>query len=84
MGTVTILIIIAAGIFAFAAWGVNALHHYEKQYRELIKFIDECDKTAENWQLASDEAIKLTKSRFIAERDLVNLRIRIYKKFGLL
>jgi hypothetical protein len=86
MGTVTttILLAIVIGVFAFAAWGVNTLQHYEKQYRELIKFIDECDNTAANFKTASDEAIKLTESRFIEERDLAHLRRKIYNKFRLL
>jgi hypothetical protein len=84
MGTVTILIIIALGIFAFAAWGVVTLEKYEKDYVELEKFIDECDNTAENFDIAKGEAIKLIHSKFIAERDCQSLRKKIYNKFLLL
>jgi hypothetical protein len=82
--TAVVIIIIAAGIFAFAAWGVVTLEKYEKDYRELDAFIDECENTAENFDIAKNEAIKLIHSKFIAERDCQSLRKKIYNKFLLL
>jgi len=79
--TATLIITIVIGVGAFAAWGVNTLEKYEKQYRELIKFIDTCDNTVENWKLATDDAVRLINSKFIAERDCQNLRIRLRNKF---
>ena len=79
--TAAVIIIIALGIFAFAAWGVVTLEHYEKRYLELEKFIDECENTSENFKVATDEAIKLIHSKFIAERDCQSLRRRLYNKF---
>jgi hypothetical protein len=82
--TAVVIIIIALGIFTFAAWGVVTLEKYEKDYRELCTFIDECENTAENWKKATDEALILIHSKFIAERDCQSLRKKIYNKFLLL
>jgi hypothetical protein len=79
--TAVVLLIIVIGVGAFAAWGVVNLEKYEKQYRELVKFIDTCDNTAENWKLATDDAVRLIHSKFIAERDCQNLRNRLRNKF---
>ena len=79
--TVSILIIIALGIFAFAAWGVVSLQHREEQYAQLCTFIDECENTKENWEIATDRAIELIKSKMIAERDIAALNRKINNKF---
>ena len=82
--TAVAIITITIGISAFAAWGVVTLRKYEKNYRELDAFIDSCENNVVNWRIATDAAIRLVKSKFIAERDLASLRRKIYKKFLLL
>jgi len=82
--TAIVIIAIALGISAFAAWGVVTLRKYEKNYRELDAFIDSCENNVVNWRIATDAAIRLVKSKFIAERDLASLRRKIYNKFLLL
>ena len=79
--TATLIIVIVLGIGAFAAWGCNALNHYEKEYLELDNFISKCENTGTNWKRASDWAIRLSKSKFILPKDLETLHRRIYNKF---